>query len=105
MILDIDGQKLKGRFLRSNGTVFDTFMIDKSHPTTVRPHLHLTRSAGGVEITWPTSNPSYALETAPVATTNAPWQSSTSLAARVGRRQVVKVDLGGTNRFFRLRAP
>jgi hypothetical protein len=105
MILDFDNQRLKARFLRSDGTVFDHFTIDKSQPASVRPHIHLARSlGGGAEISWPTSHPSYALETAPVAATNAMWRPSTNTVARIGRRQVVNVGLDGTNRFFRLRS-
>jgi hypothetical protein len=106
MILDFDNQRLKARFLRSDGTVFDHFTIDKSQPALLRPHIHLARSpGGGAEISWPTSHPSYALETAPVAATNAAWQPSTNAVTRVGRRQVVTVGLDGTNQFFRLRSP
>jgi hypothetical protein len=104
MILDVDGLKLNARFLSSSGIVADYFTIDKSWPTTVRPQLNVGRSPGGVTISWPTSNPTYDLETTMTADTNTTWHSITSGVTTARRHQVMSVAVEPTNRFFRLRS-
>jgi hypothetical protein len=67
--------------------------------------LKLVRSTEGAKLSWPTSLPVYALETAATAASNAVWQPNTNGITRGGRRNVVDVDFENTNRFFRLRSP
>jgi hypothetical protein len=105
MILHFDGLRLESRFLRPNGGIDDTFIIDKSQPASVRPELRIARTGNGAELSWPTSIPVYSLESSTHAATNASWQSANEAIQRAGRRNVVSVTLDNTNRFFRLRTP
>jgi hypothetical protein len=104
MVLDFHGLTLNARFLRSDGVVFDDFTIDKSRPATVRPELQVQRSSQEIRVSWPTSNPAYDLEAAPVVQTNAPWIPVTNAVEISGRRRFVTAPLEPTNRFFRLRS-
>ncbi|HWN96249.1 MAG TPA: metallophosphoesterase [Methylomirabilota bacterium] len=104
MILRVDGLSLEARFLRPNGDVDDYFIIDKSQPTSVRPGLELARTLNGAELSWPTSLPIYALESAEGVGTNGAWQSVSNPVKRAGRRNVVNVTFESTNQFFRLQA-
>jgi len=104
LILRFNGLRLETQFLRPSGAIDDYFIIDKSQPTTVRPALELTRLSGAGLLSWPTSIPTYSLETAPEVAPNVVWQITTDLVTRVGRRNVVNVSLDRTNQFFRLRA-
>ena len=47
MILNFNGLRLHAEFLQENGTVFDSFSIDKSQPATERPRLTVMRAGKG----------------------------------------------------------
>jgi hypothetical protein len=102
MILDVDGLRLSARFLRPSMAVDDAFVIEKSPPTDVRPELQIWNSTNGTLLSWPTSLPLFHLESAPSLA--APhWDPVPSPVWTIGRRNIVPVDLTGTNRFFQLR--
>jgi hypothetical protein len=104
MVIDVNGLQLTGRFLRPSGAVEDEFTIDKTLPTMVRPRLKISEGNNGVVLSWPTSNPSYALEQSPWLP-GGDWSVVPQGPLRVGRQQVV--TLGPTNPagFFRLNRP
>jgi acid phosphatase type 7 len=104
MILRFNNLRLDAEFLRPDGSIEDYFTIDKSAPTTRRPSLEIVRSGNGAALTWPTSLPSYVLESKPILGSTVPWQMVTNPPWRAGRRNVVKVGFEQTNQFFRLRA-
>lgn len=104
MVLRFNDLRLEAQFLRPDGSIDDSFIIDKSGLTPVRPALDLARSVGGATLSWPTSRPDYSLEDSPDAMPTAFWQSTTNPVTRVGRRNSVSIGFEHTNRFFRLRA-
>jgi hypothetical protein len=53
LVLDIDGSRLDARFLRSDGTVGDSFTILKSGTTNTPPSVSITSPAGGATYTAP----------------------------------------------------
>src|SRR5206468_3836211 len=74
MVIDVDGLRLTGRFLRPSQVVDDEFTIDKTGPTTFRPRVEIARGTNGTAVTRPTSNPNYSLQTAEVVT-GAVWRA------------------------------
>jgi acid phosphatase type 7 len=103
MVLEFNGLRLDVKFLRPDGTLGDYFSIDKSQPTVVRPELKSVRSGTGLELSWPTSLPTYSLENIFALSSN-PWQMTTNPVTRFGRRNRVSIPFAATNQFFRLRA-
>jgi hypothetical protein len=105
MALDFNGLRLTGQFVNEAGLVLDSFVIDKSQPATLRPRLAIVRDGNGMRLTWPTSNPSYTVETSPLVSTNLSWQQLAAEVMQTGRVRAATVNMDGTNRFFRLRTP
>ena len=103
MILDVDGLKLRARFLRPSMAIDDTFAIDKSSSIKVRPELQIRNSTNGALVSWPTSLPQFQLESAQ-SLASPHWDPVNSPAKTIGRRNIVPVDLTATNRFFQLRS-
>jgi hypothetical protein len=103
LVLQIDGLRLDGRFLRPSGDIDDFFTIDKSATSaTNRPELYMSRGTDSVVLSWPTAKPNFLLETSPfAAATN--WQPVTQSAQQNGRRNSVVLPFVGTQSFFRLR--
>jgi hypothetical protein len=104
MLLTFNGLKLEAAFLRPSGAVDDSFTVDKTEQTTVRPSLNLVRSDNGVLLSWPTSIPSYSLQAASMIATNTLWQDATNMSARIGRRNEVNLNPASGAHFFRLRS-
>jgi hypothetical protein len=103
MVLRFNDLRLEAQFLRPGGDIDDSFIIDKSAPTSVRPTLDIVRSAGGATLLWPTSHPDYLLEVSRAIAPNPFWQDATNPVTRTGRRNSVNIGFEQTNRFFRLR--
>jgi hypothetical protein len=103
MILEVDGLKLRGRFLRPELGMDDDFTIDKSAPASVGPAVTLKRAQGGAVASWPTSLPPFALETAPTPQTPQ-WNTVQAPVSTIGRQNVVNLEMGNSNGFFRLRS-
>jgi hypothetical protein len=102
MIIEINGLRMDVSFLRPSGAVDDYFTIDKSLDTTNRPSLQIARGTNAALVSWPTSKPTYVLESAQaLATTN--WQTAPSPVTTNGRRQVITLPVTGENQFLRLR--
>jgi hypothetical protein len=102
MILEIDGLQLKASFLRPSGTIDDTFVIDKSSSTDLRPELSITSVTNGASISWPTSRPAFALKWADSIFADL-WQPVPQPPRIIGRRNVVTVETNSPMRFFQLR--
>lgn len=102
-VLDIDGLRLEGRFLRPSGEIDDFFTLDKSVPITTGPRLTFSRNNDRLEFSWPTSLPEFALERSPG---NFPtdWDRTTPLPTTAGRRRSVQLPITNAASFFRLRA-
>jgi len=101
MVITIDGLRLEAQFLRPSLDVDDRFVIDKSIPSSVQPHLSITRGTNGPLLSWPTSVPDFNLLRADqLPTTN--WQRFPAASRTAGRRNVLELQNTQTQSFFRL---
>jgi hypothetical protein len=103
MVIDVNGLQLTARFLRPSRAIDDAFTIDKTLPATVRPRMEIAGSSNGNTLTWPTSNPSYSLETSGSITAQQ-WQAISSVPQTIGRRKSLTLPAQDPGRFYRLRA-
>ena len=101
--ITIDGLRLRARFLRPSRSIDDSFVIDKTAPTPVRPVLTIARSPEGAALAWPTSHPAFRLEQAATVAGLA-WEAVSNAVEQRGRRNRTVVATNGPGRFFRLRA-
>lgn len=103
MILEIEGLQLNARFLRPSMVIDDSFAMDKSAPTTIRPHLQITRGTNGAVISWPTSDPAWTLQWADGLPASL-WEPAPERVRTMARRNAVTIETNGVHRFFQLRA-
>jgi hypothetical protein len=105
MVIDVDGLRLDGRFLSDEGDVADWFVIDKASPnSSIRPRIEIRPVGAGVELSWPTAEPLFQLESRPTVDASQPWQVVPAVPETIGRTQRVRRGADGTNRIFRLRS-
>jgi acid phosphatase type 7 len=104
LVLDVLSNRLDAVFLQSDGVTGDHFTLLKGDlPEGPRPRLQIAQSGSNVVVSWPTSEPSYLLEsTRELPATNS-WQTPTNIPARLGRRNLVRLETGGSNQVLRLR--
>ena len=104
VVLDVDGDRLEAKFLRDTGSIDDYFTIRKGLPgESVRPKLEITRAATQAIIKWPTSLAPFLLEERDEMVSSANWKNIDVSPTTVGRKNVVNIDLGSSNKWFRLR--
>jgi hypothetical protein len=107
MVIDVNGLRLEAKFLTDDTDVVDLFAIEKGMPpASLRPQLAIEREGRGVNLSWPTSLRTFALESRPFMQSS-PWSAlspENATSTVTGRQNRVWLETGGTNRFFRLRA-
>ena len=104
MVLDIEGDRLEAKFLRENGQIDDYFTLRKGDWLgSPKPALEIVRSAGGVAIKWPTSQPRYGLERTHAVDPPGAWGPVTEPPAVTGRQNWVQLPPNDPSQFFRLR--
>ena len=69
------------------------------------PSLAWTRVGRALTLSWPSASSGYLLESADRLTASPAWTIVANPVVVAGERNTVTVDLGATNRFFRLRKP
>jgi hypothetical protein len=104
LVLDVQGQRLDGTFIREDGAIDDYFTIDKNNVTNVSPQLTIAKSGTNAVLSWPTSNPDYRLESAATVKPPVSWDVVSTGIATNGRRKMLSIPSNtGTIRFFQLR--
>ena len=105
LVVFADGLRMDVKFLRETGGIADSFSIDKSQPTAgMRPMLRVDRVPGALDFSWPTSLPTFQLESRTTPDPTESWLPIPYAPTLIGRSNFIRLELTPTNQFFRLRA-
>ena len=103
LILDIDGQRLDGMFLRDNGAIEDRFTLLKSAPPEPLRIVKLQMENGHVYGTWKArAGVQYILE-ASAAVVGAPWIPVNGPVEATGATMTWGIAMSGDAQFYRIR--
>jgi hypothetical protein len=103
LVIQVDELRLEAQLLRPSGAVADSFTIDKSLPSSIKPPVRIAHSANStaLEFSWPTSLPTFYPERS--SSLPAPkWEPLTIPVQTYGRRNVVVLQPEKSMEFFRL---
>ena len=101
VVIDVNDNRLDARELASDGAIRDYFTIIKE----VRPALQIARSGSETLVSWPASQTNYFLRSTTNLSSLMPWQSLTNSFTEAQGQLILRVNLSGPQRFFRLEMP
>jgi Calcineurin-like phosphoesterase/Immunoglobulin domain/Purple acid Phosphatase, N-terminal domain/Bacterial Ig domain len=105
VVVDVDGLRMDVKFLRETGVIDDSFTIDKSQPAAgMKPMLRVDRVPGALDFSWPTSLPTFQLQSRATTDPAESWLPIPYAPTLIGRSNFLRLELTPTNQFFRLRA-
>jgi hypothetical protein len=100
-VLDVNGDRLDARYLRSDGVIRDYFAIIKEAP----PTLRITLSESKVLLSWPATASNFLAQVTSDLNSPIPWQDITNAVMLSQGERLVRLARSETNQFYRLRQP
>ena len=101
VVIDVNGDRLDLRELRSDGGISDYFTIIKE----ARAALQIARSGIQAIVSWPASLTNYLLRSTTNSSLLPPWQTVTNNGTNVQGQRTVRMNASDPQRFFRLESP
>jgi hypothetical protein len=101
VVLDVDGNRLDARYLRSDGVIRDYFTIIKE----AAPTLRITLSESKVLLSWPATASNFMAQVTSDLNSSILWRDITNDATLSQGERTVRLARSGTNQFYRLHRP